>query len=117
MPTAWLKVPHHRQSQPGYCLPACVRMVLAFWQHEISEAELVQILEARFFGTPAPNIRRLSGLGFEIAYDTGTLTQIRAYLSQGIPCLLFVQTGNLPYWQDDVGHAVVASGIDELTII
>jgi hypothetical protein len=29
MPSDWLQVPHHKQSQDGRCLPACARMVLA----------------------------------------------------------------------------------------
>ncbi|MCI0394252.1 MAG: C39 family peptidase [Chloroflexi bacterium] len=91
-------------------------MVLAFWNHDTTEAELVQLLGTRPFGTPAPHIHRLAQLGFAVAYESGTLAHIRAYLNSGIPCLLFVQTGDLPYWQENTAHVVVAIGIDEQTI-
>ncbi len=28
----WLNVPHLRQAKTGWCLPACVAMVAAYWQ-------------------------------------------------------------------------------------
>lgn len=44
MPTASTPVPHYRQSNPGACLPACVRMVLAALGDERTEAELASVL-------------------------------------------------------------------------
>lgn len=41
-----LAVPHFRQEHPHTCLPACVRMALAYWGKEYSEEELAQV-----FGT------------------------------------------------------------------
>jgi hypothetical protein len=31
MPSDWLTIPHFKQSRDGRCLPACARMVLAYF--------------------------------------------------------------------------------------
>ena len=38
-----LPVPHFRQQLPHTCLPACVRMVLAYWGKEHSEVVVIGI--------------------------------------------------------------------------
>ncbi|MBE7469862.1 MAG: hypothetical protein DPW09_20670 [Anaerolineae bacterium] len=35
-----LPIPHRPQLADGYCLPACVQMVLAYWGIERDQAEL-----------------------------------------------------------------------------
>ncbi|MCQ3977962.1 MAG: hypothetical protein DPW09_31430 [Anaerolineae bacterium] len=35
------------------------------------------------------------------------------HLSQGWPCLAFIKTGELPYWEENVDHAVVVVGLDD----
>jgi predicted double-glycine peptidase len=37
-------------------------------------------------------------------------------LDTGIPCLVFVRTGDLPYWDEDTAHVLVAIGIDDEAI-
>ena len=44
MPAASTLVPHYRQSNPGACLPACARMVLAALGEERTEAQLATVL-------------------------------------------------------------------------
>lgn len=44
MPDVLLPVPHFEQSDYGYCLPACARMVLAHQNRQMSERELAEIL-------------------------------------------------------------------------
>ncbi|RMF26161.1 MAG: hypothetical protein D6759_20150 [Chloroflexi bacterium] len=53
-----LPIPHFQQSTDGYCLPACVRMVLAYLQIERSEAEISHLLGTQTFGTPEHRCRR-----------------------------------------------------------
>jgi uncharacterized protein YvpB len=38
---------------------------------------------------------------------------LAAHLLHGEPCIVFLRTGELPYWQEDTGHAVVLVGMDE----
>ncbi len=116
MPTNLLNIPHYEQAQAGSCLPACARMVLAFWQHKANESALAQLLGTRYFGTPAPNIHRLEQLGFFVIYESGSLSAIKRQLDKNIPCLVFVQTGILPYWEENTAHVIVVLGIDETTI-
>jgi hypothetical protein len=50
MPSVLLSVPHFEQSRDGVCLPACVRMVLAFWKKNLPEADIAQTLGTKEFG-------------------------------------------------------------------
>lgn len=61
-----LAVPHFRQSSPETCLPACVRMVLAYREKEHSEPELAEALgTVRGLGTnPEGAIKGLESLGY-----------------------------------------------------
>lgn len=116
MPTNLLNVPHYEQAQASSCLPACARMILAYWQYKADESELATLFGTQYFGTPAPNIHRLAQLNFLVTYESGRLSLIKNHLDEKIPCLVFVQTDILPYWDEDVAHAVVAIGMDETTI-
>lgn len=116
MPTNLLPVPHYQQSDSGRCLPACTRMVLAFLGYQISEDELASLLGTQYFGTPAPNLSHLLRLGFHVLYEATTLETVQRYLAEGTPCLVFVQTGDLPYWSENTGHVVVAIGIQDEVI-
>jgi ABC-type bacteriocin/lantibiotic exporter with double-glycine peptidase domain len=116
MPTNLLPVPHHKQSHPGACLPAAARMVLEFLGETASEAELARLLGTQAFGTPAPNLHRLEQMGFSVIYESATLVMLRSHLETGIPCLVFVRTGDLPYWDEDTAHVLVAIGIDDEAI-
>lgn len=113
MPRNWLPVPHHKQSQEGLCLPACVRMVLAYLGHNLTEANVAKILRSRSFGTPAPNVRYLETLGLSVTFGVMSLSRLRAYMESNIPCIVFVQSGDLPYSESEGFHAIVVVGLDE----
>jgi ABC-type bacteriocin/lantibiotic exporter with double-glycine peptidase domain len=88
-------------------------MVLEFFGYIISEAKLARRLSAQTFGTPAPNLLRLERLGFTVVYESVTLETVRTNLEAGLPCLVFVLTGDLPYWNENTAHVMVVVGIDE----
>lgn len=73
MPPNLLPVPHYRQSQSGFCLPAAARMILEFLEHPFSEAELAQRLGTKSFGTPAPNLYRPFPFGHVFAFQGAPL--------------------------------------------
>ena len=108
----WLQVPHLQQTEDGWCLPACVAMVAAYWQQPLLQADVARWLGTRGIGTPSSRIQQLAGRGFEVAYGTGSLAELDSWIAQGVPCILFVRTGELPYWQLDTPHAVVLAGLD-----
>lgn len=84
-------------------------MVLAYLGHE---ARLAQIMGSYWYGTPASRVSRLSSLGFQIVYEQASLEQLQASLAQQLPIIVFVRTGDLEYWDEDVPHAVVVVGLD-----
>jgi ABC-type bacteriocin/lantibiotic exporter with double-glycine peptidase domain len=91
-------------------------MVLEFLGQTVSEADLARLLGTQAFGTPATNLRLLEQMGFSVTYESVTLATLRSYLQSGIPCLVFVRTGDLPYWEEDTAHVLVAVAIDEESI-
>ncbi len=108
-----LSVPHIQQRTEGECLAACAAMVLSYLKFPVSYDRLLEILEIKWFGTPASNIRLLKKLGFTVTYEAGNFTAIRNHLEHDHPCIAFVQTGDLPYWQENISHAVVVIGLDD----
>jgi ABC-type bacteriocin/lantibiotic exporter with double-glycine peptidase domain len=116
MPNDWLPVPHYRQSADGQCLPACVRMVLAYLERELSEAQVAKLLRSQSFGTPAPNVRYLESLGFSVTYGPISLARLRAYVQNGKPCIVFVQAGDLLHSGSEGFHAVVVVGVGEHSV-
>ncbi len=64
-------------------------------------------------GAPFSNIVNLQQLGFSVGYrQDGTLATLYRLLTYGWPCLTAVDTGELPYWQQSVGHVVVLVGME-----
>lgn len=113
-----LSVPHLHQPTPGDCLPACVAMVLGFWQIAYPLAQLRRLLEViPDVGAPAFNVRNLERLGLRVEYRQGTLGVLHAHLDSGQPPIVFVRTGELPYWDTDVNHALVLTGMDGACVL
>ena len=108
----WLNVPHIKQREIGWCLPACVAMVAAYWQQPLLQDDIARWLGASLVGVPASRIQRLTQHGFQVVYRTGSWADLEAWIRRGVPCILFVRTSDLPYWQVDTPHAVVLAGIE-----
>lgn len=98
----WLNELHQVEYQPGWCLPACVAMVSAFWEQPLAQEDIARWLDTRPVGTPASRIVRLARRGFDVIYTTGAPATLREWLDQGVPLILFVRTGDLkPHWTID----------------
>ena len=108
-----LTLHHLQQATEGSCLLACVGMVLSHLGIESSEAKIRRTLGAREFGTPSFAVRRLASLGLWVNYGEWSLPQLLDSLAVGRPVILFVRTGFLDYWEEDVAHAVVVVGAEE----
>lgn len=104
---------HLQQSGAGYCLPACVRMVLAYWGQEWPEQTICQWLGAKDYGTPGFAIQRLSAMGLTVNYGEWSLAQLLMALGKGCPVIIFVRTLFLDYWTEDIAHAIVVVGAVE----
>ncbi len=108
----WLNVPHLQQTEMGWCLPACVAMVAAYWRQPLLQADVARWLDTHAIGTASSRIQRLERRGFQVMYQVGSLAELEMWLAQDVPCILFLRTGELPYWQLDTPHAVVVAGLE-----
>ena len=59
MPGNSPNVPHYKQEHHYSCIPACVRMVLAYHGHTCSEDELRQLMGTGPHGTYARDVLRI----------------------------------------------------------
>lgn len=117
MPADSLSVPHFRQEWPYSCVAACVRMVLAFYQHAFSEEDLRQLLGTGPHGTRARNILQIVTLGFDVQLGRSTLADLASALAAGTPPIVFLETSSLEYWQQRCDHVAVVVGWDEGAVL
>jgi len=87
-------------------------MVLEYWKRPVDYSRLIAVLGIQDFGAPSSNIQRVVNLGFAVKFGQGTLADLQTHLQRGEPCIVFLRTGELPYWTEDTGHAVVIVGMD-----
>ncbi len=114
MPNVLLSVPHFEQSRDGACLPACARMVLAYWGQILTEADLAALLGTRIYGTPISNIKRLQSHGYQVDFGSFTREQLQGHLLAERPVIARVWTTMLDYWSAETSsHVVVVVGFDE----
>ena len=112
-----LPVAHIQQGDRGECLAACAAMVLTYLGFTVAYNRLLKLLQVQPpIGTPAFNIRELEQLGLTVVYEQGTLAELHSHLSNNRPCIAFVKTIELPYWNEPGDHAVVVAGLDETDI-
>jgi ABC-type bacteriocin/lantibiotic exporter with double-glycine peptidase domain len=113
-----LPVPHKVQKEDGYCLPACVEMVLSYLGVSSSQEQLGKKLGIRpSLGIPAFKIKELNSRRLAVIYGEGTLSDIVDWLQQNVPIIAFVQAGELPHWQGRQSqHAIVIIGMSEQMI-
>ena len=108
-----LSVSHVRQRNSGECVAACSMMALTYLGFSVPYKRLVELLKISWFGTPSFNIRELEKLGVAVIYKQGSFAEIQSHLENGRPSIAFVKTRELPYWEEDTGHAVLVVGLDD----
>ena len=113
MPKILLSVPHLLQRSDGDCLAACAAMVLAYLDRAMDYAELLSLLKIRPYGAPAGNIRLLASLNLNVVYSKTNMVGLEAMLQRGRLVIVFVRTGELPYWTYSTDHALLVVGYDE----
>jgi len=87
-------------------------MVLAYHQIDRSERQLRRMLGAHSYGTPSFAVQRLKLSGITVEYREWSIQELLALLERRDPLIVFVRTGFLDYWQQDVAHAVVIIGAE-----
>ncbi len=108
-------LPHKVEAFAGGCLPACLRMALAYFGVDLSQTLIAsRIRHIPGAGTPARNVALVSVPGIRISYFTlGTLDQIRQSLTKNAVPIVLVRTSELPYWEEDTAHALIIARLNE----
>jgi len=90
-----LQITHLPQTNPqGYnsCVPAAVRMVLAFQGVALGEEELCRLLDTQQIGTPVLNVlllsQRVSKCHVEVT--STSFDDLARWLQEGVPPIVFV---------------------------
>lgn len=113
-----MNVPHFEQELHYSCLPACVRMVLAYYGRTVPEAELRTLLKTRVSGTsPVQVMLRLPEIGVDAVVQMASLSVLQQHLENGRPCIVHLWTEPLPYWQDAVIHAVTVTELTDSQVL
>lgn len=105
-----LAVPHFSQQLPHTCLPACVRMILAYWGKEHTEAELAKACgTVPLLGTrPESVIVGLESLGYHaLWFENATVERLLELFANDLPVIVFLRAADLPYGRAGVHAAVV----------
>ncbi len=113
-----IPVPHFQQETPYTCLPACIRMVLAFLGDDQSEQKLVLAFQtAPGWGTLPEHIETtLTTWGYGVRWFEGaTLERLEQLHANNFPVIAFLRAVDLPHGTGGL-HAVVIVDSDEQTI-
>jgi len=113
MQKIFLNVTHFKQNKQYTCVPACVRMILDYLGFDLDEERISEILSTTPRGTKAINITRLQDIGVDVVLRSASLFDLRNLLREKVPCIVFLWTGNLEYWDMVCWHAVVIVGLEE----
>lgn len=116
-----LKIPHYEQELNNSCLPACVRMVLAYFGIEKSEQSIRILLKTKPAGTNPVNLTNLRNWDIDTILSSSNLDELQNNLLQEHPAIALLWTGILSYWDSnkylDYLHAVVVVGYDKENIL
>jgi len=88
-------------------------MVLDYIGRPCPYQRLLSLLDVKPIGAPSSNILRLAQLGVSVSHKAGSLEELELQIIQERPCIVFLDTGELPYWPEATFHAVVVVGMDD----
>jgi ABC-type bacteriocin/lantibiotic exporter with double-glycine peptidase domain len=117
MPSVSLQAPHFEQSRDGACLPACVRMVLAYQGDDRTEAEIAALLGTKPYGTPISHVIRLNEWGYVAVIASLSQPELTLHLDRNTPVIARVWTGFLSHWSQVTSHVVVVVGYNERQVL
>ena len=113
-----LSVPSYTQLEPYSCLPACIKVVLQFYDTDISEKEIQTACSTTPAGTlPHQALVGIQKLGWEATLiSSGSVSFLLKCLSDGLPVIVFLEVSELPYGEAGA-HGVVVCGFEDGEII
>lgn len=107
-----LPVSHQEQLHESDCLAACAASVLRYIGVTADYDELLSLLQIGEFGASYRNLQYLEELGVQVLLERGEVQNLRDWLARDVPPIVFLNTGELWYWNEATGHAVVVVGIE-----
>lgn len=113
-----LSILHRKQIDYGYCLPACVEMVLALYGLNRTQQEIAQSLGTiPDFGTPAPNILRLQSRTLAVSRQIGDPVLLVDALARNVPPIVEVDTRFLSYWDEACLHVILIAAMGDDSVL
>ena len=114
MQSVCIQKPHYRQQKNYTCVPASVRMLLAFHGIDRDESYLARMLKTKFYGTNVYNIKYLEDeqIGLKVRIRFLSLDELKQILSQNQPCIVPLRTKYLSYFPYDCLHTLIVVGYD-----
>lgn len=88
-------------------------MILDYLGFNFDEERLSEILSTTPRGTKAINIAKIQDIGVDVSIHSASLFDLCNMLEERVPCIVFLWTGNLKYWNIACWHAVVVVGFEE----
>jgi len=114
MPKIFIPVPHLQQELDYSCVPACVRMVLAFHGTQVSESQLRALFKTRPGGTSIANVLlQLPELGHTASVYSASLFELEQLVEAQVPCIVQVWTEYISYWRETWMHDLVVVGSED----
>jgi ABC-type bacteriocin/lantibiotic exporter with double-glycine peptidase domain len=110
-----LDLPRFKQEEPWTCLPACIRIVFAYWELELSERAIAEACGSSPLGTTFDQAAAgIESAGFE-ALVTGD--QGLDWLLEQLVCEQpVIVSQRFPTGRSPVRHAVVVEGMDDHSV-
>ena len=110
-----LDVPFIQQNGAGYCLPACIQMVLAFNGMQRSQEDIaMQLGIIEDAGIPASRVLHLASRQLDVMRRRGEPEDLLQALADGMPPIVEVQTNQMAYWNGEAtAHVVLLAAIQD----
>ena len=114
-----IDLPIFMQQTPYTCLPACVRIVLYYYQQEFSEEAIAKACQVNRRGTRFDQVVKfIQSIGLEITrIKEGNLNDIFDHLIEKKPVIVGLGAEYLPYAKTRSTHAVVICGLEGNQVI
>lgn len=113
-----LRVLFEPQLHDGYCLPACVSMILHFLGKNETQERIARLLGTSDIGTPLTRIHNLTKWGFHVhCAIEGSWKELERSIKAGNPIIVSTFAEWLPHSQIYGQHAIVVVGIGETSAL
>jgi Peptidase C39 family len=105
---------HQRQQEQNACGTTALSMIMTYFGHPVSPAEIDNSIRRRDVGTPPSLIVEYAqNNGFAAGqYNDGSWEAMKGYIDQGIPCMALIEPGTP---NDLVAHYVNVVGYETTT--